>query len=163
MWPKLEVYTVGWLSVKLFVPLYRLDQHHVTQIKSLHGYTERLIYTRYVPFNLSCCQHSVLWYLFGTFCCCPNHNSHCRPLVPNEGYLLLFVAFKTLNFLFFCGHCWDVPLLLLLSPDKIVGYTLLISLPWRCIALNQDILENTIYCMVLTLAIAYEEVRAAEA
>jgi hypothetical protein len=43
-----RVISSGWLSVKLFTPLCHLDQHHVTQIESLHGCTEGLVCTRYV-------------------------------------------------------------------------------------------------------------------
>ena len=32
-----SVISSGWLSVKLFTPLCPLDQHHVAQIRSLHG------------------------------------------------------------------------------------------------------------------------------
>jgi hypothetical protein len=38
----------GRLNVKLPNPLRLLDQHHMTQIKSLHDCTERSVYTRYV-------------------------------------------------------------------------------------------------------------------
>jgi hypothetical protein len=39
----------GWLSAKLYMLLRPLDQHHVTQISSLHGCTETmLVCTRYV-------------------------------------------------------------------------------------------------------------------
>jgi hypothetical protein len=43
-----SVISSGWLSVKLSTPLCLLDQHHVVQIRSLHGCTEGLVCTRYV-------------------------------------------------------------------------------------------------------------------
>jgi hypothetical protein len=42
------VISSGWLSVKLSTPLCPLDQYHVVQIRSLHGFTEGLVCTRYV-------------------------------------------------------------------------------------------------------------------
>jgi hypothetical protein len=39
----------GQLSVKLSTSMCPLDQHHMVQIKNLHGCTEGLVYTRYVP------------------------------------------------------------------------------------------------------------------
>jgi hypothetical protein len=44
-----RVISSGQLSVKLSTPLRPLDQHHVVQIRSLHGCTEGLVCTRYVP------------------------------------------------------------------------------------------------------------------
>ena len=44
-----NVISGGQLSVKLSTPMCPLDQHHVVQIRSLHGCTEELVCTRYVP------------------------------------------------------------------------------------------------------------------
>jgi hypothetical protein len=40
----------GRLSAKLSIPRVPLDQHHVTQIRNLHGCTEGLVCTRNVPY-----------------------------------------------------------------------------------------------------------------
>jgi hypothetical protein len=44
-----SVISSGRLSLKLSTPMRPMDQHHEVQIRSLHGCTEELVCTRYIP------------------------------------------------------------------------------------------------------------------